>query len=377
MVHFLPQPKWDEKTKRWILRIQIQNRRKAFTSPLPRTEGKKEVRAKAQRWLETFDSNGSVTFDTAFERFLNDYYDQHGDSETYRQHQVIGKNHIVPKLKKIRCGDLRIEDYQSCISDAKPIKRQGKNKEYSKTDRLSKKTLKNIRATIIAFNKWATARKYSDLALSDNLYVPQNAPSEPREILQLKDITKIFAEPTGQHYERAIWFQILTGVRPGELIGLKISDYDQATGIMHIRRAITSSNRISPGKNKNAHRDIYLPERVREIVLEQITVSKSLHSDWLFCQPSGQHGTQKALSRALDRICEIHGIEAHVTLYSLRHTFFTHTEAFVPDRMIKMVFGHGDKTDSHALYGNHALDGELKEFADKLEVTPIYKAVNN
>lgn len=377
MVHFLPQPRWDEKNKRWILRIQINNRRKAFTSSLPRTEGKKEVRAKAERWLETFDANTSVTFGTAFERFLNDYHDHHGETETYKQHLIIGKNHLLPKLKNIRCGDLRIEDYQDCISNAKPIKRQGKTKTYSKTDRLAKKTLKNIRATIIAFNKWATARKYSDLMLSDTLYLPQNAPSETREILQLSDIEKIFAEPTGQHYERAIWFQILTGVRPGELMGLKISDYDTATGIMHIRRAITSSNQISQGKNKNARRDIYLPDRVRQIVLDQIQVSKSLHSDWLFCQPSGQHGTQKALSRALDRICEFHGITVHVTPYSLRHTFFTHTEAFVPDRMIKMVFGHGDKTDSHALYGNHAIDGELKEFADKLEVTPIYKAVKH
>lgn len=87
------------------------------------------------------------------------------------------------------------------------------------------------------------------------------------------------------------------------------------------------------------------------------------------------HGSQLALNKCWKRICEHHGIAEGTTPYSLRHTFYTHTESFIPDRMIKMIFGHGERTDSHALYGNHSIDGELKEFADKLEITPIYQTV--
>ena len=89
------------------------------------------------------------------------------------------------------------------------------------------------------------------------------------------------------------------------------------------------------------------------------------------------HGTQEGLRRGWQRLCRAHGFPADTTPYSLRHTFYTHTEAFLPDRMIKMVFGHSEKTDSHALYGNHAIDGELKEAAKKLEITPIYQAAND
>lgn len=376
MRHYLPQPRWDEKNKRWVLRLQIQNRRKAFTSSVPRTAGKNEVRAKAQKWLESFDTNGSVTFEVAFERFLNDYHRQFGDSEQYRQLRQLGTSHVLPQLGKIRCGDIRIEDYQSVINEAKPIARKTLSGEtYYLTKTLSRKSLRNIKNVITSFHKWAKSRKYTDLDITDALYLPIDAPVSDRKILQLTDIAKIFREPTGLHYERALMFEILTGVRPGELIGLRIEDYDADTGIIHIRRAINYKNEITPGKNRNARRDIALPHRVRQLVEEQIEVSKSLNSEWLFCQPSGMHGSQLALNKCWKRICEHHGIAEGTTPYSLRHTFYTHTESFIPDRMIKMIFGHGERTDSHALYGNHSIDGELKEFADKLEITPIYQTV--
>ena len=377
-MHYLPQPQWNEKSKRWILRIQVNRRRKAFTSSLPRSEGKKECRQKAERWLDSFDSNGSIMFVDAFDRFLNDYHARHGDSESFRQYETIGRNHIVPKLKNYRCGEIRIEDWQSCISEAKPIKRVSScGKTYFSSEKLCKKSLKNIRQTITAFSKWALVREYISKDVSSELYIPQDAETKGRDILQISEIAEIFQKPTDNHYERAIQFEILTGVRPGELLGLKIADYDHITGIVHIRRAISANNKITSGKNKNAQRDIILPESVRHIVEDQISVSSALHSDWLFCSPSGQHGTQRSLQKALRSILDEHGINKSITPYSLRHTFYTHTESFIPDRMIKTIFGHGDKTDSHALYGKHTIDGELKAIAGKLETTPIYRVANN
>ena len=376
MFHYLPQPKWESGRKRWVLRLQVKGQRKAFTSTIPRTAGKNEVREKAIKWLERFDSNDSVPFKTAFERYMEDYHERYGDSEQYDQIRKISRTHILPILGDIKCGDLRVEDYQKVISGAKPIARvYSSGKTVTQSKQLSKKYLKNIKGILTGFHKWAVARKYTDLIIDDALYIPASAPEGTREILQLEDITKIFSEPTGAFYERALMFEILTGVRPGELIGLKIEDYDAVTGIIHIRRAINNKNIITQGKNKNAKRDLALPDRVRQIVEEQIEVSKSCHSEWLFCQPSGQHGTQTQLELDWKRICKAHDISARTTPYSLRHTFYAHTEAFLPDRMSKMIFGHSDKTDSHALYGNHAIAGELEESRKKLEVTPIYKAV--
>lgn len=375
---YLPQPKWNTERKRWELRLQIKKQRKLFTSLTPRTAGKNEVREKATKWLESFDSNGRVLFELAFNRFIDEYRERFGESAQYRNICGMGRTHILPKLGKMRCEDIRIEDYQAVISEAKPIARvYPSGKAVKRTSKLSKKYLKNIRSVLIQFNKWAVARKYTDIVLEGVLYVPQNAPEGSRNILQLEDIAKVFSEPTGLAMERALMVEILTGMRPGEICGLKVEDYDRSTGIIHIRRAINARNEITPGKNKNARRDIALPDRVRQIVEEQIEVSKQCHSEWLFCQPSGQHGTQRMLQNHWKRICAAHDLADGTTPYSLRHTFYTHTEAFLPDRMTKMIFGHSGSTDSHALYGKHAIDGELEESREKLAITPIYQAVNN
>lgn len=377
MKYLLPTPKWDKTRKRWVLRIQVNNTRKAFISFLPRTEGKNECRVKAERWLATLGTNEDVLFDVAFDSWLNYYRDRYGDSEQFKQYSKLGKNYIVPKLTGMKMGSIRLDDYQRIISEAKPVGIPGKNGVYYRTDRLSKKYLRNILSTIKAFHKWAMAREYTKLMLADELYIPKNAPEKGRHILQLDDIAKVFQEPTGFNYERALQFELLTGVRPGELLGLKIEDYDQDSGIIHIRRSVNSKGVITPGKNMNAQRDIALPQKVREIVEQQIVISRDRHSEWLFCQESGQMGSQRGLLRCWKRICEVHGLDPDTSPYSLRHTFYAHTEAFIPDRLIKMFFGHGDKTDSHALYGKHSIDGEAKDYAEKLEVTPIYQVVND
>ena len=375
MNHLLPQPTWDKNNKRWILRIQKNGKRKAFTSSRPRTEGKNECRAAAERWLATLGTKENILFDVCFESWLNQYYDRNGDSEQYKQYSKLGKNYLVPKLTGLKMGDITLDDYQRVISEARPVGIKGKNGVYYRTDRLSKKYLRNIMSTIKAFHKWAMARDYTKLNLADELYIPKNAPEKGRHILQLNDISKVFQAPTGYNYERALQFELLTGVRPGELLGFKIEDYDQNTGVIHIRRAVNSKGIITPGKNINAQRDIVLPQKVRDIVEDQIQISRERHSEWLFCQESGQMGSQRGLLRCWKRLCEVHGLDPDTSPYSLRHTFYAHTEAFIPDRLIKMFFGHGDKTDSHALYGKHSIDGEAKDYAEKLEVTPIYKAV--
>ena len=93
MFHYLPQPKWENGRKRWVLRLQVKGQRKAFTSTVPRTAGKNEVREKAIKWLERFDSNDSVPFKTAFERYMEDYHERYGDSEQYDQIRKISRTH--------------------------------------------------------------------------------------------------------------------------------------------------------------------------------------------------------------------------------------------------------------------------------------------
>lgn len=376
----IPSPKWNKKEGRWVLQIMHKGNRKVFTCRTPKTAGRHVCIEKAAAWLASFETdNYNVKFSDAWERFITDYEKRHGAIEQLRKYKTLGRLYLLPALGPLPVGSVTIENYQNVINTAKPQPRRGKNGEmYYLTDHLSKKYLKSIKDTIQAFNSWARPRKYTDLELGQELYVPSDAPTRGREILQLDDIQKIFKNPTGLWYERALWFEILTGCRPGEVLGLQVSDYDKTTGIITICRSINWRGEITPGKNKNARRQLALPPVLRDLVNEQIkTVCQKLKTNWLFCNPIGAPGRQEMLGDCWRRICSKLNINPKTTPYSLRHTFYSHTEAYMPERLIKMVFGHSEKTDGHSIYGDHVINGELQEAADRLAVTPIYKIASD
>ncbi len=170
--------------------------------------------------------------------------------------------------------------------------------------------------------------------------------------------------------------EILTGLRPGEVLGLQRDDYDRSTGAITINRSINSRGKVTPGKNKNARRAIVLTDDVKKILDEQLDDTEYLDSEWIFCNRIGLAPSQDSLRDTLKILVKEHELPDGITPYSLRHTFYSHTEAYLPDRIIKGIFGHSDKTDGHSIYGNHEVAGEAQEAAKRLSVTPLYKAAN-
>lgn len=363
----LPVPKWDDVHKKWVLNVQVDGVRKQFASR-KKTTGKKELTERAAAWIASqgTEDKKARKFADVWELFLQDYLTKKGDNEQLIQLRSIGRVFLVPALGARPIGKLSIEDFQAVINNARPQKRRRP---------LSRKYLNNIRGAIVSFNLWALARDYMDKSLSCQLYVPASAQTVGRSILQISDIEKLFGKRLGYTYERGLWLEVLTGLRPGEVLGLHREDYKD--GCLYIRRAINARGKITDGKNRNAARVLDLPQEVRQIVEDQLAATASLGSVWLFPNSIGGTPSQTQFRRCWARMVKAHNLPEDVTPYSLRHTFFTHTEAHLPDRLIKTVFGHSTKTDSHKLYGEHEVDGEAREAARRLSVTPLYEAAKH
>lgn len=371
----IPQPKWDPKHNKWILSIMIDGKRKQFVSRTPKMPGKKECRERCLEWLENgAESNSLIKLNKAFDLFLNDYHNKNGANEQYHQFCDISRLHILPFLGNFVCSKISIDNWQSIITNAKPIMRKRQDgTTWCRSEVLSKKYVKKIKDTICAFCKWAQPRKYIYADPSKQLYVPSDRPTIGKEILQLSDIEKLFSEPLGYWFERALLFEVLTGWRPGEVIGLQRSDYDQKTGILHMNRSINCRNEITPGKNRNARRTLELAPEVKSIIETQLKETAYLDSEWMFPNQLGCMPNQETVRRTWRRIVKRKNLPKGTTPYSLRHTFYSHTEAYLPDRIIKNLFGHSAKTDGHAIYGAHEVKEELHDAAERLSVTPLYK----
>lgn len=362
-------PKWNPKRNQWSVSLMREGKRRQFTSTVPKSVGKNIVRQKALKWLEEGDTNSDVLLNAAYERFLKDYELKNGGNTQLTRLKSVGEHHILPRYGNRRTGSISLEEWQAIITDAKPIRKR--------TTPLSKKYLKNIRETILLFMNWATPRKYMDENFGKELFVPRNAPVIGKEILQLNELASWFSHPTGFWFERALMFEVLTGLRPSEVIGIQRKDFDPESGILTINRAINVQGQITSGKNENARRKMQLVGEVREIFEEQVRETARLRSEWVFCSPFGDMPNQRGLYRCMRRIDERFGFDPKITPYCLRHTFFTHVEGYLPQRAIKTIFGHSDATESHALYGTHEIDGELKQISSQLKVTPLYGLKRN
>lgn len=360
----LPKPKWNNNLGRWVLSVQIDGKRKQFTSKIPRSEGKKEVIARAEAWLDK-GMRQSIKLGDAFELYIEDYTKKHGDNEQLQQIRSISRLYVLPRLANVPLDKIHISDWQAVINEARPHKKNIKQ--------LSKKYLTNIRGVIISFCKWSLLHEYIDRNPSEALYIPQGAPRIGKDILQLSDIKKMFKDRQGLWYERAILLQILTGLRPGEVLGLQRDDYKN--GVLFIRRSINARGIVTGGKNKNAIRCIELPEEARELIEDQLATTKKLQSKWLFCNKIGGQPSQDNMRDNLAALVRRHNLPK-VTPYSLRHTFYTHVESYLPDRVIKSIFGHSEATGSHDLYGKHRINSEAHEAAERLAITPLYKAAS-
>ena len=114
------------------------------------------------------------------------------------------------------------------------------------------------------------------------------------------------------------YLDLATGLRRGELLGLKWSDIDLDKGIICVRRQILRQNGKvveAPLKTKNSYRNI-------AIGADTIGVLKSMScaSDYVFPSPNGGPISPDSVLHMLQRALKRAGLE-RIRFHDLRHTF--------------------------------------------------------
>ena len=344
-------PKWDG--ERWRIRFMQEGRVFSFSSKTPGPKGRKEVMAKFDKWYYS-EGTGEKTVSRVASEFLEDVAARRGaSSEGYTQYERYIRLYIAPRCGSRKICKMTLRDWQRIINEAQGAKKP-----------LSEKTLKSLRGIIMGIIKFGY-QDYQCELLRGDLYIPRGRYKGEKEILQNYDIKKLL-EPSDLWYHPLFCFLLLTGMRPGEALGLQVSDfsYNRVT----IRRAINAKKQITEGKNENARRVIPIGELADGILRQTIRRNEEMNLDteWIFCSPDGSQGNQSTMRNHWNQLKKERGLPGSV--YSLRHTFISMMKSVLPEQSIKDVVGHSVSMDTFGTYG-HIIEGEDKKIAQVIDLT--------
>ncbi len=255
--------------------------RRTFTCSTPGRTGQRECNRKADEWVD--DGIESKN------RRINELYDEWIESlklTTSKSHwnvyEAFGRNWIKPAWGHIKIDRLSEQHLQYVIDNAF-------------ADGKAKKTLIDLRACMIAFIKYCRRKKLTSL-VPEFLTIPKSAKPSERTVLQPNDIKMLFTcdttlykgKPKFEFYIHAFRFQVATGLRPGELIGLRWEDI--SNHCVNLRPSINKYRDTTRGKNDNAMRTFKLHKITAAILQSQIDLLRehNIKSGYVFPNEQGE-----------------------------------------------------------------------------------------
>lgn len=347
---------WIKSRKRWQIKVQKDGVRKIFVSNTPGRTGQREANAKADQWLdEGIAVSADLRVSDAWEQFLE--WRKSVSEIEYGKVEGFGRLYFLPVLGKRKLSSLSEQDLQNVLDKA------FRHPASKSKEQLSKKTLKNFLSYETQFAKYCRRSKWSTL-FPEDLRVPAAARSVGKNVLQINDLVKLMnidttvyrGKPVHDDFINYYRFQVLTGLRPGELRGLRWTDIQG--NICTIRRSINVHSAETRGKNENALRSFVLIPLAQQILEDQRTVTGHLDEVFPMLSMHTYYGRWKVYQM-------VNGIEPPISLYEMRHTFVSATKS-LPEGQLRQLVGHSKNMDTYGTY-SHILEHDAEDTAEAVE----------
>lgn len=338
--------KWLEKQNRWQIKVQKDGERRTFTSSKPGRNGQREANAKADAWLDEGIENANKRVSALLDEYIADLKARTSKSH-WRNEEYRCRVYLEPGIGKKRITKVTNQDLQNIIN-------------YAFQKGLSKKSLMNLRATMSSFFKFCRKSNVASFYPED-IIIPVSAAKGEKRILQPEHLTILFAIDTTLYHGKRIFdpyiyayrLQVLTGLRPGELINIDKKDIFE--DFIKINGSINIYGEHTSGKNENAIRVVPLSTLAKDTVKKQLRLSQT---DNLF-----EIKSEPYYRKRWKIYCESNHIP-YISPYELRHTFVSIAKN-LPEGQLKQIVGHSANMDTYGVY-SHTFNGEIDNTATNL-----------
>ena len=233
-------------------------------------------------------------------------------------------NHIKPNIGNIPLEKLTTMDLQKFYRKLLTKSRVERIESKEQPKGLSAKTVRNINQVISSAMDLAVEQKII-LANPTNACELPKVEHQEMQTIPAEQLQAFLDEARATGVYEMYYIELATGLRRGELLGLKWSDIDWKNGIIKVRRQVARvDGQIveAPLKTKNSYRAVTISPQAIEVLKQQKAKTKELKEPYIFPSPNGGPISPDSVNNMLKRVLERAGIPK-VRFHDLRHTFAT------------------------------------------------------
>ena len=225
---------------------------------------------------------------------------------------------------------------------------------------LAPKTVRNIHQMIGSAYNLAMEQKLVSKNPTQGCALPKVEHKEMKTLTS-DQLSAFFREARDSGVYELYYLDLATGLRRGELLGLKWTDVDFQHGILKIQRAISRQNGKvveAPLKTKNAYRT--LPLSADAISVLKAQKNKVGRNEWVFPSPTGGPMSPDSVLHMLQRVLKRAGLP-RIRFHDLRHTFATMAlQNGVDVKTVSSMLGHYSAGFTLDTYAHVTTDAQLK-----------------
>ena len=273
-------------------------------------------------------------------------------------------HHITPNIGSIPLEKLTTMDLQKLYRKLLNKGRVDRVEAKQQPKGLSAKTARNINQVISSAMDFAVAQKIIPENPCKAVALPKVEHKEMQTI-PAEQLQAFLQEAKATGVYEMYYIELATGLRRGELLGLKWTDIDWKNGIIKVRRQVARvDGQIveAPLKTKNSYRTVTISQQAIEVLKQQ---KEKTNDEYVFPSPNGGPISPDSVNNMLKRVLARAGIPK-VRFHDLRHTFATIAlQNGVDIKTVSGMLGHfsaGFTLDTYA----HVTTAAQKEAADTM-----------